>query len=504
MAPGLSRGTPPAIASVWLPNLATDLIERRKPASRDRPLVLYRETGGRLEVMAANELAAQAGIIRGMTLADARALEARLTTAAFEPARLQAALKAIARWFERYSPTVALDPPDGLFLDMSGGLHLFGDGARLLQRLLGDLDRLGFRARAALAPAGGAAHALARHAGEHWIVADPPVRDALAPLPIEALRLDPTTTARLKRLGLTRIENLYALSRQALVRRFGLTLANRMDQALGAAAEPLSPWREKPSPKARLAFETPIGEREQIDPALNLLIEKLVERLARQGLGAIALTLEAARVDGTRQSIQASAAGPTRDPSRIARLFRERLEGLDPGFGLQAMSLKAIRSEQIDIRQEDALGPRKPPDARAKLIDVLGGRLGFDAIACFAPNDDWRPEAAYRLAVPTRPAPFWPDTTNAAPRPLTLLKHPEPLTVATADVPLEPPAAIRRHGALRRVSCAAGPERITPPWAAPDPDWPAARDYWRVETEDGERLWLYREGERWRLAGRFP
>ena len=39
---------------------------------------------------------------------------------------------------------------------------------------------------------------------------------------------------------------------------------------------------------------------------------------------------------------------------------------------------------------------------------------------------------------------------------------------------------------------ATGPERIAPEWWLDDPDWRSGpRDYWRIETERGERLWLF-------------
>jgi protein ImuB len=47
----------------------------------------------------------------------------------------------------------------------------------------------------------------------------------------------------------------------------------------------------------------------------------------------------------------------------------------------------------------------------------------------------------------------------------------------------------RRDHRLRRVE---GPERIAPVWWLDDPDWrDGPRDYWRVETDEGLRLWLY-------------
>ncbi|MGB8621560.1 MAG: DNA polymerase Y family protein, partial [Paracoccaceae bacterium] len=39
---------------------------------------------------------------------------------------------------------------------------------------------------------------------------------------------------------------------------------------------------------------------------------------------------------------------------------------------------------------------------------------------------------------------------------------------------------------------ATGPERIAPEWWLDEPDWRSGvRDYWRVETDRGDRLWLY-------------
>src|SRR5438876_652198 len=81
----------------------------------------------------------------------------------------------------------------------------------------------------------GAACAMARFAeagGNAVILPSGEVRAALASLPVEALRLDPTTAQGLRRVGLKRIGDLYAMPRDALTRRFGETVAQRLDQAL--------------------------------------------------------------------------------------------------------------------------------------------------------------------------------------------------------------------------------------------------------------------------------
>ena len=79
------------------------------------------------------------------------------------------------------------------------------------------------------------------------------------------------------------------------------------------------------------------------------------------------------------------------------------------------------------------------------------------------------------------------------------------------DDPLEPPAVLRRRGGRPvRLRSARGPERIALEWWCGEEEGgtPEGRDYWQVETEEGARLWLYRDlhsgAARWFLHGIFP
>ena len=155
-------------------------------------------------------------------------------------------------------------PGDGsgaLWLDITGCAHLFGGEAALRLDLLERLGRRGLHARAAIADSPGAAWALARFGADDAAIVQPGgSRAALGPLPVAALRLASEQTLMLERLGLARIESLYPLPRQALAARFGDDLSKRLDQALGAAAEPISPR----TPSARAS--RPAGVR-RADPA---------------------------------------------------------------------------------------------------------------------------------------------------------------------------------------------------------------------------------------------
>ncbi len=57
-----------------------------------------------------------------------------------------------------------------------------------------------------------------------------------------------------------------------------------------------------------------------------------------------------------------------------------------------------------------------------------------------------------------------------------------------------------------RVERATGPERIAPEWWLSDENWRSGvRDYWKVETKQGRRLWLFYTPQNpgWFVQGQF-
>ncbi len=91
------------------------------------------------------------------------------------------------------------------------------------------------------------------------------------------------------------------------------------------------------------------------------------------------------------------------------------------------------------------------------------------------------------------------------PRPFFLFP-PEPLKAEDGE---RPPRVFswRRRRWMR--AWAEGPERIAPEWWLDDPAWRSGlRSYWRVETVDGTRLWLFEAAGKempggWFVHGRF-
>jgi protein ImuB len=64
-----------------------------------------------------------------------------------EPEEDMKSLLGLCRWMERYSPWVAPDAPDGIFLDVTGVPHLFGGEAKMLAEMKSRLGNYGFSAR---------------------------------------------------------------------------------------------------------------------------------------------------------------------------------------------------------------------------------------------------------------------------------------------------------------------------------------------------------------------
>lgn len=477
--------------------------------------------------------AAAMGLFPGQRVTDAQALRPDLALAEAEPEADARALEALADWCVRFSPAVAPDPPDGLFLDISGVAHLWGGEAEMAADLAARLARDGLTARIAVADAAGAAWALARspaaEAGPQVLAPwDPDGREAappppeLAGLPLSTLRLAPGAVERLSRLGLRRIGQLAALPRAPLAKRFGAGILLRLDQALGRAPEALA-FRRPPTPWfVRLDLAEPVSAPDDLARLCRDVALRLCGRLETAGRGARRLRLDFHRVDGAPVGLDLGLSRPARDADRIARLFLPRLETLDPGFGIEAVSLQAAEVEILSPGQADLaslLEPVEGPEALAPLIDRLNARLGPGRVWRSRPRASHVPERSVRRtaalgaeAGPARdgPAVSWPAWR---PRPLRLLPRPEALEAVIALTPDEPPRQFRWRRRVHRIRLAEGPERIGAEW------WRSGieavrtdqvRDYYRVEDQDGARFWVFRSGlhdhdrpVRWWLHGLF-
>jgi len=434
--------------------------------------------------------------LRSTPLAHAMAMVPDLVVADADPEGDERALSDLAAWCLHVSPMTAPDPPDGLWIDTSGCAHLHGGEQSMLDTLVGRLAAAGLSARAGLADTPGAAHAVARHGtGTVAIIASGGQADALALLPLRALRIADEMAGSLHRLGFDLIGQLYTTPRGPLARRFGDTLLLRLDQAMGRVAEPIRPVLPPETISIRRTFVEPIATAEAFAAVILALVGEACAALQARGAGARTLDLVFERVDGSAQVVRIGTARPVRDPMHLARLLDERVETVDPGLGVAAMRLVLPLVEPLAPVQgiSDLGGSCGEAADIAVLIDRLSNRLGAGKVYRVAPVESDVPERAVAAMPPLAPSDgrSW---TTPWPRPARLLSRPEPVD-AVGLLPDHPPRTFTWRRVRHRVVRADGPERITGEWWRRSSELAAVRDYWIVEDADGCRFWLFRQGD---------
>ncbi len=480
---------------MWFPRLASERVLRQHPV--EGPFALVGRSGQADHLYCLNAAAEASGLYRGMALAGARAVCPGLHTRDADPVRDRHFLQALCRWAGRYSPWVGYDGADGLILDVTGVAHLFGGEAMLLADMAGRLERGGLTVATGLACTRGAAHALARGGGG---IAQPGrCLDAIGSLAPTALRLDAQTGAALGRLGIRSIRDLVRFPRATLARRFGPSLLQRLDQALGDQPEPVSPAAAPPHFAVRMTLPEPIGLSADVMAGLRRLLDRLCERLAEAGHGARQLRLELRRVDGGVVQTRIDLARPMRVPGDMAALFERAVDSIDAGFGIDALRLSAPSTESLPARQVTT-ARETGADRQADLVTRLGNRVGFENILRFHPAESHIPERSFLAhhAAWSEPAGDWPAGPE---RPLVIFA-PEPIAIRGRT----PPRRFRWRRMDFTTLRATGPERIAPEWWFDDPAWRSGlRDYWKIETHQGRRLWLFHtpQAPGWCVQGEF-
>ena len=492
------------ILSLWLPRLPIDRIKRRlSQGEPDRPRIVVRKENNALVISALNDAAARLGLETGTPLANARAVCPDIAVFDADETADAQTLNDIADWCDRFTPLVALDPPYGLFLDITGCAHLFGGETALMKQLCGALTRQGFIVSAAIAGTPVCARALTRHVHGR-IVADGGEAEAVAPLPMFTLGADEAITRGLRRAGLKTIGDVAVRGRHEIAARFGTAFTALLEQALGQGDAPINPRKPPPDYIVEKRFAEPIATDGVIAMTLTSLARTLIAAMEKQGKGARRLEASFFRTDGAVRIIAVETGHPVTRGDIIDRLFRDRLDALadplDPGFGFDLVRLSAVRTDLVVQAQRDLDSNVHDNDEVAALIDRIVARIGTHRVVTHLPQDTHIPERAvlpvsaqHHLAAAMLAE--WPARTESEPplRPLRLFERPEPIDVALVEVPDKPPRYFTWRRAAHTVVRVEGPERIAMEWWRTQEPMPT-RDYFRVEDETGLRFWLYRDG----------
>ena len=511
--------------AVFLPLLSADNWLRDHPG-KPGPRVFVTRMKGAMRVVAVDEVAEMLGLTPGMTLADARARVPEVESVAHDPTADARLLDEIAEGCDRFTPSVALDPPDGLVLDITGCTHLWEGEAGLVSALAAYLVKAGLTLRLALGDTPDQARALARYGGDllragrkippqniHDTrpgyqppvlapVAEPaPMLDVTA-LPLRALGLGATQTTALRRAGLVTLGDLATRPRAPLAARFGQDAVTRLTRILGEDDARITPRRLPPALTVSHRFAEPVARTAFIEETLRRLAAEAVIALAERQEGGRDFGFSLYRSDGAVHRLRIETGQASRDPDLICRLFAERIETLadplDPGFGYDMMRLDIFQTEPLAPAQSGFEEDSAPADALALLTDRLSVRLGTARVRRFAAGDSHIPECAGFTTPAQRPVSQpashpMPDMGEPPRRPLQLLDPPQIVDVI-AEVPDGPPRRFRWRKQTHDITAFEGPERLSAEWWKRRDGAGLTRDYYRVEDSQGRRFWLFRHG----------
>ncbi|WP_373491457.1 DNA polymerase Y family protein [Parasphingorhabdus sp.] len=482
--------------ALFLPWLPSERIIRAL-GPPEHPFALTTKIRGAMVIMAADRQAVSLGLGPGMKLADARARVPDLL--AFDHDQLADAdlLSRLAEACERYTPMVAVEPPDALILDISGAAHFYAGETALAQDAEDRLDTAGHGASWALAGTPDAALALARHGLKEG---------AEAQLPVTALTMDDKIHQALERAGLYHIGDLAERPRANLAARFGTELSLRLDRILGIEDRPIDPIRKMGNVVTERRFAEPLTHIDSALACLSELFAEASERLNERGQGARMIRMLLFRCDGDVARLGLETGAPTRDAALFQRLLRERIEALNdalnPGFGYDLIRLSIVAAEGLAPQQLRLEGGEDRQGDAIALVSQISTRLGRERVQKFVPADSHIPEQGL-LALPAlnAPAPVaWQMQPSGDPpmRPLHMFDPPQRVQVI-AEVPDGPPHRFTWRRKTHQVIRYEGPERIASEWwQRADGQQPGqgglTRDYYRVEDARGRRYWLFRHG----------
>ncbi len=482
------------------------------------PVAFTARVGNAVRLAALDLCATRLGLEPGLTLADARARVPALEVFPHDPHADLDWLERLAEACGRYTPTVALHPPDALTLDVAGCTHAF-EGERFLAA---DVERRFARRGVLLRHAFGdtpeIAGALARFAG----APAPDEKGAVRRLPVAALGLDEDGTAALCRAGLKTVGDVMARPLAGIAARFGEPAATAVRRLTGEARSPVSARVIVAPVITERRFAEPVTRTEHVLEVLGLLAGEAAATLERRRHGGRRWEARLYRADGAVHVLRVETGRPTREVALLLRLMRERIDALadplDPGFGYDLIRLLVPLAEPLDAAQLRLEGGATREAGTQALVDQLSTRLGAARIRRFVARDSHIPEQA-ELTLPANAATAtatasvtWPEPQPGEPplRPIHLFDPPQVIDQVFSLAPDGPPQRFRWRRTLHEVARAEGPERIAGEWWRRQETPVPTRDYYRVEDRRGRRLWIFRHGlyderesPRWYIHGLF-
>jgi len=453
---------------------------------------------GHRRVIVASEKALAHGIAPGLKLSAAFALSRELTVLERSPEAEHLKLVSLAQWARRITPSVNLEPPHALLLEVRGSLRLWRGIDPIREALKEEFQRQRLTAHLCIAPTALAALWLARHQQED-VLSHEELVGRLSGLPLNVTGWPDSTQRLFGKMGIKTIGDCLRLPREGLARRVGQRYLHELDKSLGQ-----HDIRSEFEPAQRLSsifeFQDEVTEPEMLANAGKKLISKLARVLQKRQVQVESFEFGFHHLRRPKTLEHIDLVVPTYELEKVVMLFLGKLEAISLPYPVTALSLRTGKIEPM-VGLNTALFPTRTPaafrTAMGELIERLRLRFGAEDIYGVAPFEEHRPEGAWIKSLDPLPSDEPSVASSAAQRqkrPLWILPTPVQLSIASNGAP--------QYGD-QRVRLESGPERIEAGW------WDerdVSRDYYIAHGSKGEKLWVYRDrySERnWYLHGIF-
>ena len=451
--------------AIHFPALPLEIYSRGGAAPE--PIAVIERKGNRSWVKACNAAAGAGGVQPGMQGSAAQALMANLIVRGSDLASEQESLVGLAAWAGAYTPDVSLQPPDGLLIEIGSCLRLHRGFNNLISKMRNGLNEMGYTSSFACAPTPHAAWLMALAGRQVAIRESGKLEKALGELPVSVLDQSQDTLSSLEMVGAHTLGDCMQLPRAGMARRFGQSLLDEMDRALGRLPEVREYFLPPPSFERRLELPSLVHESEALLFAARHLLLELEGYLNLRQAGVQEFELVCHHEGVPETVVKVGFAQPTRTLERMLLLLRETLGRTRLYAPVHTIVLRASRIQEIEMANLDLFQDGAEAGDGNLLLERLRIRLGKEAVFSVAPAADHRPELAWRTCEAGEEC----KTVGKPQRPIWLLPKPMPCQ-------------------KERLELQSGPERIESGW------WDGrdvVRDYYVALGRNGSRLWVFRD-----------
>lgn len=492
---------------------------RANPDLRETAFALSIGKGPRAPLGFVSAPARRAGVVPGMTAAQASAVMPDLMVLARNIDLEQAASDALLDAAESFSPVVEDGGPGRVYLDLAGLSGLYGSEKAMADELARRVRQVGMEAEIGIAANKEIAYLAARCGGVRIIDAGRET-EFLQWVPLELLELEPEVELQLERLGIRRLGDLTRLDSKELGSRMGAGAVELMRLVSGQTGGPLSARRPAEIFTEKIELEYAIELLEPLSFILRGLLERLTARLKIRSLTAGNLTLSLGLAGRRHDERQVSVAAATNEVRSLLTLLLLDLEKSPPSEGVETVQLSAQARVPRPAQSDMFLPPAPAPERLQTTLARLSALCGPEHVGTLLPANSHRPDALERIdfAPPSSAgASIQERQPNGHPINRIVLRAIRPPQEVEVMFSRGMPEFVRGSRICARVVSIAGPWRRQGEWwkSALTPESGAdngndyalphgfAHDYYEMALDDGGVYRVFRDlrTERWFVDG---